>query len=389
MNKTEKRHEVYLDNAATTPVDKEVMGCMEPYFCREYGNPGSFNTIGLRARHAVDDARMRIAKVLGCKASEIIFTGSGTESDNLALKGAARALKGRGNHIITTKIEHDAVLSTCRALEKEGFDITYADVNEHGLVDPEHIKKAITTNTILISIIYASNEIGTIQPIREIASIAKEKGIRLHTDACQAAGYLNINVDDLGIDLMTINASKIYGPKGIGLLYARTGTILQPMIHGGGHEHGLRSGTENVPCIIGFAKALEKAQEIREEESKRATVLRDELIEGLSSIEGTSLNGHPKRRLPNNVNMSFKGIEGEAILLHLDDNGIYASSGSACSSRKLEPSHVLKAIGLPHNIAHGSIRLTLGKHTTEEDIRYVLEVFPGIVEKLRAMSPIK
>ncbi len=381
--------EIYLDNAATTPVDKEVFVEMEPYFTTEYGNPGSFNAVGLRAKTAVSNAREKIAKLLNCKTNEIVFTGSGTESDNLALKGCARAMKAKGNHIITMKIEHDAVLSTCKALEKEGFEVTYLDVSNEGLVAIEDVKKAITDKTILISIMYANNEIGTIQPIKEIAAIAKEKGIKFHTDACQATGYLNIDVQDLGIDLMTLNASKVYGPKGVGLLYVKTGTQIQPIIHGGGHENGLRSGTENVPGIVGFAKALELAQESKESESKRVTKLRDKLIDGLLKINNTQLNGSAKLRLPNNVNIAFKKIEGEAILLHLDDKGIAAASGSACSSKNLEPSHVLTSIGLPHAIAHGSIRMTLGKHTIEEDIDYVLEVFPEIVSKLRMMSPIK
>ena len=381
--------EIYLDNAATTPVDEEVFKEMEPYFCKEFGNPGSFNAVGLRAKTAVQSARERIAKILNCKTSEIVFTGSGTESDNLALKGAARALKNKGNHIITMRIEHDAVLNTCKALEKEGFEVTYLDVNDQGIVDPNAIKKAITDKTILISIMYANNEIGTIQPIKEIAAIAKTSGIKFHTDACQATGYLDINVEELGIDLMTLNGSKVYGPKGIGLLYVKTGTKVQPIIHGGGHERGLRSGTENVPGIVGFAKALEIAQTSKADETERVKKLRDKLIEGLLKIPHTQLNGHAQSRLPNNVNIAFKKIEGEAILIHLEDKGIAASSGSACSSKNLEPSHVLTSIGLPRPFAHGSIRMTLGRHTTEEDIDYVIKVFPDIVEKLRMMSPLK
>lgn len=379
----------YLDNAATTPVDEKVLKAMLPYFSEKFGNPGSMHQIGLEANGAVDEARKTVAKLIGASPEEIIFLSGGTESDNLALIGTARALKEKGNHIITTNIEHHAVFDTCEYLEEQGFKITYVPVEKNGIVNPKEIEKAITPKTILISVMHANNEIGTIQPIAEIAKIAKSKDIVMHTDACQSAGYLDIDVNKLGIDLMTLNGGKIYGPKGIGILYAKKGIILQPLIYGGGQEKGVRSGTENVPLIVGFAKALDIAHNIRERESKRLIKLRDKLVNGLKKkINNIHINGDLEKRLPNNVNISFLGIEGESMILHLDSKGICASTGSACSSHSLEPSHVIKALGLSDEASHGSLRFTLGRHTKEEDINKVLKELPKIVEALRKISPI-
>ena len=363
---------------------------MDKYYSQIFGNPSSFNDIGLDAKTALDSARQKVANILNAEPKEIIFTGGGTESINLAIKGVARALKEKGKHIITSKIEHHAVLETCGYLEKkEGFEITYLDVDRYGVVKLEDLKKAIRKDTILISIMYANNEIGTIQPIEEIGKIAKENEIYFHTDACQVGCYLILDVKKLNVDLMTLNGSKIYGPKGVGVLYIRKGTEIEPIIHGGGQEFGLRSGTENIPGIIGFTKALELAQEDREKESKRLVKLRDKLVKGLLDIiPKTFLNGHPVNRLPNNVNVSILDIEGEAMLLYLNEHGIYASTGSACSSTSLEPSHVILAIGLPYEAAHGSLRFTLGRKTSEEDINYVLKKLPKIVEDLRQISPL-
>lgn len=384
-----KMREIYLDNAATTPVRKEVMEAVLPYFSENYGNPSSFHYKGLKAKNALENARNKIANTLNCSPDEIIFTSGGTESINLAIKGIARANKNRGNHIITSKIEHPAVLETCKYLEKNGFRITYVNVGKDGIVSPAEIKKVITNKTILVSIMYANNEIGTVQPIKEIGEICKAEGIPFHTDACQAAEYLELDTKAMNVDLLTLNGSKIYGPKGIGILYLKRGINLEPLIHGGGQERGIRSGTENVPSIIGFAKALELAQEERTEESTKLIALRDKLIKGLLNILGSKLNGHQKQRLPNNANISFKGIEGESIILSLNEKGICASTGSACNSRSLEPSHVLMALGMSHEEAHGSVRFSLGKWTTNEDIEYVMKTMPDIVNKLREISPLK
>ncbi|MEW6062760.1 MAG: IscS subfamily cysteine desulfurase [Nanoarchaeota archaeon] len=379
---------IYLDYAAATYVRPEVKRAMDKYFSKEFGNPSSFNTIGLNAKNAVESSREKIAKVAGCSPKEAIFTGSGTESINLAIKGVAFAMKNKGKHIITSKVEHHAVLNTCKYLEEKGFNITYLDVDKYGMVNSKDVEKAIKKDTILITIIYANNEIGTINPISEISRVARKHNILFHTDACQATGFLDINVNRLNVDLMTINSGKIYGPKGIGLLYIRKGTIIEPLIHGGGQEFGLRSGTENVPYIVGFAKALELADKEKNKESKRLQRLRDKLIEKLLKIPKTILNGHPQKRLPNNVNVTFLDIEGEALLLLLNEHGIYAATGSACASEKLEPSHVILAIGLPYEAAHGSIRFSLGKKTTKEDINKVADVLPKLVENLRCISPV-
>src|SRR3989344_725416 len=382
--------EIYLDNAATTKVREEVKNEMMKYFDVVYGNPGSFHGKGMDAKDAIEDARERVSKLIGARAKEIIFTGGGTESINLALKGLAKAMKGKGNHIITNKIEHHAVLNTCEYLEKyEGCEVTYLDVDEFGMVNPEDVEKAIKENTILITVMYANNEIGTINPIEEIGKIARKHNIYFHTDACQAAGYCDLDVEKLNLDMMTINGSKMYGPKGVGMLYARTGIQLVPLIHGGGQERNLRSGTENVSGIMGFAKAFELAQAEKETEVLRLTKLRDKLVNGvLENIPKTFLNGHPTERLPNNANVTILDIEGEALTLYLNEYGIYTSTGSACTSQTLDPSHVVIATGLPYEAAHGSIRFTLGRETTEEDIGKVLEVLPGIVKILRQISPV-
>lgn len=389
MDKSVK--DIYLDHAATTYVRPEIKAVMGRYFSEEFGNPGSFHSPGLRAREALDNARTNTAKILNCKPEEIIFTGSGTESINLAIKGLARANKDKGRHIITSKVEHEAVLETCRYLEKyEGFEITCLNVDKFGRVNPEDLEKAVRKDTVLITIMYANNEVGTIQPIKRLAQIAKKHNIPFHTDACQAAGALNINAEELGVDLMTLNSSKIYGPKGVGLLYKKENIKIHPIIHGGGQESGLRSGTQNIPGIVGFAKALELAQAEKEKENARLIRLRDKLISGLQkSIPKTLLNGHPAERLPNNASITFLDVEGEAMMLHLNEHNIYTSSGSACTSYSLEPSHVIIALGHPYEIAHGTLRFTLGKQTTEKDINKVIEVLPGIVESLRKISPVK
>lgn len=388
---------VYLDYAATTPLAQEVKAAMEPFWSKNFGNPSSIYQLGIKAKEALNQARTKIARILNVKSSEIIFTAGGTESANLAILGLSRAI-GHG-HIIATKIEHPAVLNAVLSLKEKGVAITVLPVDKYGLINPEEIEKAIKTETTLISVMYANNEIGTIEPIPEIGKLLKkinreriQKGlskIYFHTDACQAAGYLDLNVDKLGVDLLTLNGSKIYGPKGAGILYVRTGTPLQPLIFGGGQENGLRPGTENVPAYIGLAKALELVQKNKNKEAKRLKELSQKLIAGiLKTIPKSFLNGHPQKRLPNNVNIAILDIEGEALLLYLDRYGIGAATGSACHSQTLKPSHVLQAIGLPREIIHGSLRLTLGKDTTNKDIDYVLKVLPGVVKKLRQLSPV-
>lgn len=380
---------IYLDHAATTPMAPEVKEAMEPYFMTDFGNPGGFYELGRVAKEAVDDARQRVATLLGADESEIIFTGSGTESDNMAIFGIARKYESKGKHIITSAIEHHAVEYPCRQLAKEGFEVTYLPVDRYGKVSVEDVKAALRDDTILVSIMAANNEIGTIQPIEEIGALLKGHQAFFHTDACQAAGVLDLNVDKLGVDLMTLNGSKIYGPKGVGILYLRKGVRIKPLIYGGGQERGLRGGTENVPYIVGFAKALELAYANREEEVARLTELRDHLTESLlAKIPKSLLNGHPTDRLPNSVNVTVLDIEGEAFTLFLNELGIYASTGSACTSLSLDPSHVILATGLPYECAHGSIRFTLGRHTTREEIDYVLEVVPQIVQILRKISPL-
>jgi cysteine desulfurase len=380
---------IYLDYAATTPTNPEVVKAMLPYFTEVFGNPSSIYSYGQEAREAIEKTRANIADFLGALEDEIIFTSGGTESDNSAINGIALANENKGNHIITSSIEHHAVLETCKFLQKRGFEITYLPVDGNGMIEPQGVKKAITGKTILISVMHANNEIGTIEPIEEIGKIAKEAGVYFHTDAVQTVGHIPVNVNELGVNLLSLSAHKLYGPKGVGILYVRKGTRIVPYMHGGDQEGRRRAGTENVPGIIGLGKAVEIARKEMTEEAKRLTSLRDQLVDGIKKqIENIRLNGHPTRRLPNNVNCSIEFIEGESILLNLDFEGICASTGSACSSSSLEASHVLLGIGCPHEMAHGSLRMTLGKWTTSEDIGHVLEVLPRIVKKLRAMSPL-
>lgn len=382
-------NKVYLDHSATTRTDEDVARLMMEYMTENYGNPSSIHSFGRNARKAVEEAREKIAHLIGAEPTEIIFTSGGTEADNLAIKGTAYANKKRGNHIITSLVEHHAVLDTCKSLEREGFEVTYLPVDEYGMVRVEDVQNAITDKTVLISIMHANNEVGTIQPIREIGAIAKEHGIYLHSDTVQSVGKIPVNVDELHMDMLSISAHKFYGPKGIGCLYMRKGVRVLPISFGGSQERKRRPGTLNVPGIVGFALAMEKAVNSIPEQTVYQSRLRDKLIKGIMErIEYVKLNGHPTNRLPNNVNLSFNFIEGESLLLSLDMKGIAASSGSACTSGSLDPSHVLLAMGLTHEIAHGSLRLTLGKDNTEEQIDYVIEVLPEIVERLRAMSPL-
>ncbi|MDP4145116.1 MAG: cysteine desulfurase NifS [Bacillota bacterium] len=380
---------IYLDYAATTYTKPEVLEEMIPYFTERFGNPSSVYSLSSHTKSAINISRERVAKAIGVEANEIYFTAGGSEADNWALKGIANANKNKGNHIITTKIEHHAILHACEYLGKNGFEITYLPVDQYGFVSLDDLKTAITENTILVSIMFANNEIGTIQPIREIGAFCKEKGIIFHTDAVQAVGNIEIDVNELNIDLLSLAAHKFYGPKGIGALYIRKGIKIDNLIHGGGQERARRAGTENVPGIVGLGKAIELAAAKIDENSARLKKLRDKLKDGLLKIPHTRLNGpFGDERLSGNVNVSFEFIEGESILLLLENLGICASSGSACASGSLDPSHVLLAIGLPHEIAHGSVRLSLGDGTTEEEIDYVLEVLPSIVDKLRKMSPL-
>lgn len=380
---------VYMDYSATTYVKPEVLEEMMPYFTEKFGNPSSFYGISRETKRAIDTARQKVAKGLNCDADEIYFTGGGSEADNWAIKGIASAHKNKGNHIITTKIEHHAVLHTCQYLEKNGFDVTYLDVDSEGFINLEDLKNAITDKTILVSIMFANNEIGTIQPIKEIGEICRENKVFFHTDAVQAVGNVPIDVKDMNIDMLSLAGHKIYGPKGIGVLYIKKGIKIDNLIHGGAQEKNRRAGTENIAGIVGLGKAMELATSNIEEHMKKMSVLRDRLIDGLLKIPYTNLNGpRGEKRLPGNVNVRFRFIEGESILLSLDFKGVCASSGSACTSGSLDPSHVLLAIGLPHELAHGSLRLTLGAGSTEEDVDYVLEVTPPIIERLRNMSPL-
>ena len=380
---------IYLDNAATTKTAPEVVEAMLPYFSEAYGNPSSIYSLAGESRKAVDQARETIARTLGARPEEIYFTAGGTESDNWALKAAAEFYRKKGNHIITTKIEHHAVLHSCQWLEKQGFEVTYLNVDENGVVRLEELKAAIRPTTILISVMYANNEIGTIQPIREIGEIAHEHGILFHTDAVQAFGQLPIQVDDCHIDMLSASGHKLNGPKGIGFLYIRKGVKIRSFIHGGAQERKRRAGTENVPGIVGLGKAVERAVGTMEERTETERRLRDYLIDRvLKEIPYARLNGHRSQRLPGNANFSFQFIEGESLLIMLDMEGICGSSGSACTSGSLDPSHVLLAIGLPHEIAHGSLRLTLNEEVTKEELDYVVDTLKRIVEKLRGMSPL-
>jgi cysteine desulfurase len=378
---------IYLDHAATTPVDPDVLDAMLPYFTETYGNASSLHSEGTEAKEALEQSREQVAGLVGADSGEIVFTGSGTESDNLAVMGTA--MRHGSGHIITSQIEHPAVLRTCEHLEKQGFDISYLPVDEHGMVNPADVSAAIQEDTILVSVMHANNEIGTIEPIREIAQVAHQHDVPVHTDAVQTVGKIPVDVDDLDVDMLSLSAHKIYGPKGVGSLYIRKGSSTpEPLFHGGGHEHGLRSSTENIPGIVGLGTACRLAGERMEKDHERMRTLRDLLIREVLDIEESYLNGHPTRRLPNNAHFRFTAVEGESLLLSLDEEGIAASTGSACSSKKLQASHVLLAIGLDEVEAHGSLRLTLGKDTTRDDIDYVIEVLPPIIERLRQMSPL-
>ncbi|MSP78076.1 MAG: cysteine desulfurase [Dehalococcoidia bacterium] len=383
---------VYVDHAATTPMRPEVLQAMMPYFTTYFGNPSSIYNLAQESRKAVDIAREQVAKVLGCRASEVVFTSGGTESDNAAIKGASMALRQTGNHIITSAIEHHAVLHACQQMEQLGFEVTVLPVDKWGLVDPQAIAKAITDRTVLVSVMYANNEIGTVEPIEEIGVAVKSEAKRLgrtivyHTDAVQAAGYLSLDVRKLGVDMLSLSAHKFYGPKGVGLLYVRRGTPFVPLLTGGGQERERRSGTENVPGIVGASLALMLAEQEREQVSRQCLALRQRLIAGIQErVPNVLLNGHPDKRLPNNINFSFPGIEGEPVLLGLDLAGISASSGSACSTSSLEPSHVLTAIGRPADVARSSLRLTLGSDNTEDDVVRILDTLPALVRRLRGM----
>ena len=379
---------VYMDNAATTPVSPAVLEKMLPYFSECYGNANSFHSTGLDARKALNAARKKVAAALNCNPEEVYFTSGGSESDNWALKGVAFANRKKGNHIITSAIEHHAILHTCEWLEKQGFEITYVPVDADGLVNPADVEAAITDKTILISIMAANNEIGTIEPIEEIAKIAHAHHVLFHTDAVQAIGAIPVDVRAIGCDLLSLSGHKFHGPKGVGALYIKQGTRIDNLIHGGAQERGRRASTENVAGIVGMAEAIELATANIPEKAARISALRDQLIDGLTTLPYVRLNGHRTKRLPGNVNVSVRFIEGESLLLRLDLAGVAASSGSACTSGSLDPSHVLLAIGLPHEIAHGSLRLSLSDTTTQEEVDYVLSVLPGIIEYLRDMSPL-
>jgi cysteine desulfurase len=380
---------VYLDYAATTPCDPEVIRAMQPYFFDISGNASSIHSFGQEAKKAVEDAREKLAQFLGASPEEVVFTSGGTESNNFALFGAAFALEEKGNHIITSNIEHHAITEPAKVLEKKGFKVTYIKVDKYGLVDPEDFRKAITEKTILISVMHANNEIGTIQPIAEIGKIAKEKGIYFHSDAVQTVGHIPVNVDELQVDLLSLSAHKFYGPKGTGALYIRKGTRLERFLHGGDQERGKRASTYNTTGIVGLGKAVALCEEKMNEEIEVQTQLRDRLVKGiLQKIPHAYLNGHPTKRLPNNVNVSVEYIEGESMILNLDLEGIACSTGSACTSSSLEPSHVLLAIGQSAELAHGSLRFTSGRFSQASDIDYVLEVLPRVVKKLRQMSPL-
>ncbi|MDD5093283.1 MAG: cysteine desulfurase NifS [Dehalococcoidia bacterium] len=380
---------VYLDYAATTPTHPDVVKAMLPYFNETFGNPSSIHSCGQESKEAIDEARRKVARLIGAQEEEIVFTSGGTEADNMAIIGTAQPNQSKGNHIITTSVEHHAVLETCKFLGKRGIEVTIVPVDKDGLVDPEDVRRAIKKETVLVSVMHANNEIGTVEPIAEIGKIAREAEVYFHTDAVQTVGHVPVDVDNLGVDLLSMSAHKLYGPKGMGALYIRKGTMVIPLLHGGEQETRRRAGTENIPGIVGFGKAAELAQNEMAEEMERLTRLRQKLISGIvARIDHTRLNGHPQKRLPNNVSIAFDFVEGESMLLNLDLAGICVSTGSACSSGDTEPSHVLAAIGCSHAQAHGSLRFSLGKWTTDDDIDRVLEVLPPIVSKLRAISPL-
>ena len=378
-----------MDHSATTPVAPEVLEAMLPYFGEKFGNASSLHSFGLEAKEALEESRAKVAAILGAQPEEIIFTSGGTESDNLALKGIGYRSKekGKGNHIITSSIEHPAILETCRKLETQGFEVTYLPVTKDGLVDPGTVESAVREETVLISVMHANNEIGTIQPLKEIGEIAAEKDVFFHTDAVQTAGKIPIDVNDMGLDLLSISAHKLYGPKGVGALYVRKGTRLDSIVQGGGHEHGLRSGTENVAGIVGLARAADLASQEMASEAKRLTDLRDKLAKMvLDSVKDAWINGTMEKRLPGNLNFGFRYVEGESLLLFLDSKGIAVSTGSACSSKKLEPSHVLMSLGLKAEECHGSLRITMGRSNTEEDVDYVARSITEAVERFRSIS---
>lgn len=380
---------IYLDHAATTPVHPRVLEAMLPYFAEKYGNPSSIYSVARESRRALDEARDTVAQVLGARSSEIIFTGGGSEADNLAIKGAAFAQRNKGNHIITSAIEHHAVLHTCEFLEKHfGFEVTYLPVDRYGVVDLDALERAIKPTTVLVTVMMANNEVGTIEPIHEISKIVRRRGIPFHTDAVQAVGSQDVNVDLLGVDMLTMSAHKFYGPKGVGALYVRRGTPLLPLIQGGGQERQRRAGTENVPGIVGLAQALKLCYDELQSRNEHVRRMRDKLIAGITRIPMSFLTGHPVQRLPNSASFCFEFVEGESILLSLDMLGVGASSGSACTSGSLEPSHVLSAMGIPVEVAHGSLRLTTGIDNTEEQIDFVIDQLPAIIDRLRAMSPL-
>lgn len=380
---------IYMDNAATTRTTKEVVDAMIPYFTEHYGNASALYTFAQDAKMGLENARKQVAQVIGAKSEEIYFTAGGSEADNWAIKATADFLKAKGNHIITSKIEHHAVLHACQYLEQRGYEVTYLDVDEYGMVDLNELRESIRPTTILISIMFANNEIGSIEPIKEIGAIARENHIYFHTDAVQAFGQVPINVDEMNIDMLSASAHKLHGPKGVGMLYIRKGIKIRSFVHGGAQERKRRAGTENIPGIVGFGKACEMAMNNMEEKSKQEIELRDHMIQRiLTEIPYSRLNGHSENRLPNNVNVCFRFIEGESLLLMLDQFGICGSSGSACTSGSLDPSHVLLAIGLPHEIAHGSLRLSFSEETTREEVDMVVDRLVGIVEKIRSMSPL-
>lgn len=378
---------IYLDYAATTPIDPRVVKAMQPYLVEKFGNTMSLHSFGQEAKFALDQSRQVLADLINADPNEIIFTGSATESNNLALKGVAFANKNKGNHIIISSIEHACIIESAKWLKSQGFEITKLPVDKHGLVNPADVEKAITEKTILVSVMHASNEIGTVEPIAKIGEICRQKGVYFHTDAAQSLGKIPVDVKKMNIDLLTASSHKMYGPKGAALLYVREGIKLVPLLHGGGQENGLRSSTVNVPAIVGFARASEICKTEMKKEGARQTKLRDMLIKGILKIKGARLNGHPKNRLPNNINTAFPFVEGESLVISLDLEGIACSTGSACSSIKLEPSYVLLSIGLKPEEAHGSLRISLGRFTTEKDTKYLLKVLPKVIKKIRAISP--
>lgn len=380
---------IYLDHAATTPCDPEVVAAMEPYWQEKFGNPSSPHQLGGEAEEAIEQAREQVAKLIGASNEEVVFTGSGTESDNMAIKGAAFKWQSKGKHIVTSEIEHPAVLESCRWLARQGFEVTYVPVDEEGIIDPEDVKRAIKEDTVLVSVMQGNNEVGSLQPIEQISEVTRERRIYLHTDAVQTGGSVAIDVKRMGVDLLSLSAHKLYGPKGVGALYIRKGVVLDPLLHGGEQERRWRAATQNVAGIVGFGRAAQIVRAGMLEESERLLKLRGRLMYGLQNrIPEVKINGHETWRLPNNVNISVAGVEGEGMVLHLDAQGIMCSTGSACSSHNLKPSHVLMAMGMKHELAHGSLRFSLGKDTTEEQVDQVLEILPAIVHKLRVMSPL-